>query len=355
MDKFKIDSHKLIYHVGRVNQWLDGKTTYPVYMEISPAGSCNHRCTYCGLDFMEYAPRFLDQDILNLRLAEMGKLGVKGIMYAGEGEPLLHKGFLEIVAATVRSGIDAALTTNGVLLDNSLADALLPRLSWIKVSINAATPQTYSKIHRTKPDDLGKVISNLTYAARVRKKHGLKCALGMQIILLPENAGEVYKLAKIAKDIGMDYLVVKPYSQHPQSKTSKYKFIKYRRYLPLSKKLALLNDKRFNAVFRTHTMQKWDAANRNYKHCLALPFWSYIDAAGGVWACSMYLTKDRFNLGNIYRQSFRQIWESKKHKDLVKYGAEKLDSACCRVNCRMDEINRYLWELKNPSEHVNFI
>ena len=355
MDKFKIDSHKLVYHVGRVNDWLEGKVIYPVYMEISPSGSCNHRCTYCALDFMEYAPRFLDKNILNLRLAEMGKLGVKGIMYAGEGEPLLHKDFPEIVATTKASGIDSALTTNGVLLDNSAAEALLPRLSWIKVSINAATPKTYSKIHRTRPGDFGKVISNLTYAARARRKHAYKCALGMQIILLPENAGEVYKLAKIAKDIGMDYLVVKPYSQHPQSKTSKYKDIKYDRYLPLAGKLASLNDKRFNAIFRTHTMKKWDAAERNYKHCLALPFWAYIDAAGGVWACSMYLRKDRFSLGNIYRQSFRRIWESKKRRDLVQYAAEKLDSACCRVNCRMDEVNRYLWELKNLPEHANFI
>jgi len=25
------------------------------------------------------------------------------------------------------------------------------------------------------------------------------------------------------------------------------------------------------------------------------------------------------------------------------------------VGCRMDEINRYLWELKHPHPHVNFV
>jgi hypothetical protein len=34
---------------------------------------------------------------------------------------------------------------------------------------------------------------------------------------------------------------------------------------------------------------------------------------------------------------------------------KKLDVSRCRVNCRMDEINRYLWDLKSPPEHVNFI
>ena len=27
----------------------------------------------------------------------------------------------------------------------------------------------------------------------------------------------------------------------------------------------------------------------------------------------------------------------------------------CRELCRLDEMNRYLSELKNPGEHVNFI
>ena len=70
MDKYRIDSHKLLYHVSRVNDWLEGKNVYPIYAEISPAGTCNHRCTYCALDFMEYQPRFLDKEMLKERLSE---------------------------------------------------------------------------------------------------------------------------------------------------------------------------------------------------------------------------------------------------------------------------------------------
>lgn len=355
MDKFKIDSHKLIYHVKRVNNWLDGKNIYPIYAEISPSGTCNHRCTYCALDFMDYRSRFLDTDLLKERLSEMASLGLKSVMYAGEGEPLLHKDICEIINHTKKVGIDVALTTNGVLLNESLVESMLSSMTWIKVSINGATKETYAKIHRTKPEDFDRVIRNMSYAAEIRKEKGYKCTLGMQIMLLPENSQEISLLAQKARDIGMDYLVVKPYSQHPLSRTTQYKDIKYGDYLHLIDKLNAFNDKNFSVIFRINTMKKWDEGKRNYKHCYALPFWSYIDAAGTVWGCSAYLTDERFRYGNIHENTFREIWENQKRLISIRWAEAKLDTHECRVNCRMDEINRYLWELKNPSEHVNFI
>jgi len=355
MDKFRIDSHKLIYHVPRVNDWLAGKNIYPIYMEISPAGSCNHRCVYCALDFMCYKPRFLEKDTLKRRLSEMGKLGVKSIMYAGEGEPFLHKDIIDIINHTKKAGIDVAITSNGVLFDRKIADNTLKNITWIKVSINAGTKDVYAKIHRTNPDDFEKVMKNMSYAAKLKRKKRYACALGMQLVLLPENHKEVAVLAKKARDIGMDYLVVKPYSQHPLSKTTKYKDIKYRDYLCLAQELTKFNSEKFNVVFRFNTMKKWDEAERDYKHCLALPFWAYIDSNGDVWSCSIYLTKEKFRLGSIYKNSFGEIWENKKRLELVRWCSEDLNTDRCRINCRMDEVNRYLWELKYPPRHVNFI
>ncbi len=355
MDKFRIDGHKLFYHVARVNDWLRGENIYPVYVEISPIGSCNHRCIYCALDFMKYRPRFLDKDLLKNRLSEMAGLGIKSVMYAGEGEPLLHKDIADIVDHTKKSGIDVAITTNGVLFDTRLSESILADLTWIKVSINAATKETYSKVHRTNPDDFVKVFKNMSHAARIRRNRHYKSTLGMQIMLLPENYREISLLAKKAKDIGMDYLVVKPYSQHPFSKTTRYKNIKYSNYLKLADKLNKFNSKKFNLIFRIHTMKKWDESRRGYNHCLALPFWGYIDAGGGVWNCSAYLSDRRFRLGDIHKNKFQDIWGSAKRSRLTRWASKRLNTDECRTNCRMDEINSYLWELKHPNEHVNFI
>ncbi len=355
MDKYKIDNHKLMYHIPRVYDWLKGKKTYPVYMEVSPSGACNHRCLYCGLDFMGYKPNYLKSDILKERLSELGDLGLKSIMYAGEGEPFLHPEMVSIIEYTKKSGIDVALTTNGVLLRKEIIERVLINTEWIKVSINGGTKETYAKIHQSKPDDFDKVIKNLGFAAKIKKDKGLKCVLGMQLVLLPENHHEVVSLAKLAREIGMDYLVIKPYSQHPQSKTNKYSTMKYSDFDHLTEKLDKINSNSFDVVFRSNAMKKWDNNHRNYEHCLALPFWSYIDASGNVWGCSVYLGDERFCYGNIYENRFKEIWEGEKRQKSLWWVENELDTNQCRVNCRMDEINRYLWELKNPSEHVNFV
>jgi len=355
MDQYRIDSHKLIYHVDRVSDWLSGGDIYPIYMEVSPIGACNHRCTYCGLDYMEYQPRSLETGLLKERLTELGRLGLKSIMYAGEGEPFLHKDLVEIITHTKRSGIDVAITSNGVFFDDRVTDEALAAITWIKVSFNAGTKETYARIHRTKEEDFDRVLENIRKAVERRKRIGASTTIGMQMILLPENADEATTLARVAREAGADYLVIKSYSQHLKSITREYEGFSYSSHMELDEELRKFNDENFEVIFRSNAMRKLEQGERGYTRCLALPFWSYIDSGGGVWACSAYLGDDRFLLGNIHDNTFEEIWKGERRKEVMEFVARELDTSECRKNCRMDEVNRYLWELKRPKAHVNFI
>lgn len=355
MDKYQIDAHKLLYHPKRVADWVKGRNIYPIYMEISPTSACNHRCIFCGLDFIGYKKRYLETGRLMEILSELWRLGIKSIMYAGEGEPFLHRDMADIVQATHRCGIDAAVTTNGVLLTPDICEKVLPASQWIRVSCNAGTADTYSKIHRTRAEDFDRVMDNLDHAVRLKKSGGLACTLGLQILLLPDNAHEIEALAVQVRDLGLDYLVVKPYSQHPQSRTEKYKNISYESYAHLAERLGKLDSEDFQVIFRQDAMKKWDEKKKPYNRCQALPFWSYVDALGNVWGCSVYLGDERFLYGNIYSQNFQQIWEGEKRARSLACVESEIDPASCRVNCRMDAVNRYLWQIRHPSSHVNFI
>lgn len=354
-DSYLIDGHKLTYHPREVARWMRGEDVFPLYVEISPAGGCNHRCVFCALDYLGYAPRFLDTAVLRERLSEMGRLGVRSVLFGGEGEPLLHKDLVELAVHAKGSGIDVALTTNGVLLSEPVAAGLVPVASWIKVSLNAGDAATYAALHRTRESDFELVLANIARTASLVASTGAGCAVGVQAILLPENAGGMETLAARARDAGADYLVVKSYSQHGRSVTRRYERFDYSPYLELSERLGRFATDRFKVIVRTRAMRKLSEGDRGYDRCLALPFWAYVDSGGGVWGCSAHLGDDRFRYGSLCEQAFAEIWLGEKRRRLNEFVSGEFDPAACRRNCRMDEVNRYLWSLRHPPAHVNFI
>ena len=361
-DRYAIDSHKLVYHPKRVadflaarDDWEKLQHIYPLYVEISPVGACNHRCTFCAVDYIGYKPTRLSLPVVERALAEMGLKGVKSVMFAGEGEPMLHTQIDRMVLAAARAGIDTAMTTNASVLSDAFVEHALPLMSWIKASVNAGTAQSYARIHRCKEQEFAKVLSNLRRMVEARRQGGYACVLGAQILLLPENAAEVETLARICRDdIGLDYLVVKPYSQHLASMNQRD--IRYQDYAGLHEQLKALNTERFSVIYRENTMKKHDQQQR-YERCHATPaFWAYIMATGAVYGCSAYLLDSRFDYGNINESSFGEIWQGSARRENFRYIREELDINECRVNCRMDEVNRYLDRLvKQDVMHVNFI
>ena len=324
-------------------------------MEISPSGACNHRCVFCALDFMKYRPLFLDSHILIDRLFEMADFGLRSIMFAGEGEPLIHRDILHIAGKAREAGLDIAFTTNGVLLNEKTSSGLLPVTEWIKVSCNAGSAETYSALHRCPSTDFNRLFTNLETAVKIKTSSHLSCTLGLQMILLPENREEVIDLALRCRDIGLDYLVVKPYSQHPQSTTRTHANLRYSGFDLPEEKLKELETDAFSIIHRRDSMDTWDRGAHRYDRCLALPFWSYLAASGDIYGCSMFLNDDRFCYGNIHHQSFKDIWLGEKRRASLDWVANHLDVHSCRINCRMDKINQYLWSLTHPPAHVNFI
>lgn len=351
-DRYRIDSHKLHYHPDRVAQWLAADTwekarsVYPIYWEITTAAACNHRCTFCSVDAIGYPAILMDALTLDKRMYEAAQMGVKSVMFAGTGEPLLHKRIDTINLGAREAGLDTAFTTNGVLLDRL---STLPLASWVKVSLNAGTRESYAAIHQTDAKDWDRVWRNIEHAAKLKGS----CALGVQCVVLPENVDDMDALARMARDSGADYLVLKPYSQSTFSIVQRDD-INYGEMLEYLASLEAYSTASFKVLPRVDAL-KQESEFHHYDRCRATPnFWTYTMADGRMFACSAHLMDDRFCLGNINTQSFQEIWEGAERKRVWEM-MHTFDIRQCRLNCRMDKPNRYLHELDGHQAHVNYI
>lgn len=351
-ENIRMDSHKLIYHPEAVARWLKGENIYPIEIEISPSGACNHRCVFCAVDYIGYQPAFLDKDTILRDIKQMSTRGLKSVICSGEGEPLLNKDMADIANGIKACGVDVAMSSNGVLFTKEKAEECLGAFTWIRFSISSMEKGSYEKIQRGKEGDLKRVKENLEDAVRVKKNKGLNTTLGVQCLLLPDNIGQLTDMAKELREIGVDYLTIKPYSQHLHSE-NKFE-IDYADMLDLDKELKQYATEEFSIYFRANAMSKMHH-EKCYKQCYGLPFMTHIDAKGNVWPCVAHIGTKEFCFGNIYEQPFEEIWEGTKRQEVIQNLSVLDINKVCREACRLDEINKYLNELKHPGDHVNFI
>lgn len=348
-----IDSHKLHLHPDRTSDWLFSRNIPPIYVEVSPSSMCTQSCTFCAIDFvLEEEKGYIDDDFLLQAIKEMGRVGVRSILFAGEGEPLLHSCLPDFILQAKISGIDVAVATNGTFVSSSFIEKL-SYLSWIRFSVNGGNEEVYKKIHQCRSGVWDNVWVNIKDVVKVKKekKYGLK--VGVQCVLLPENEDSIVELLTKCEFAGVDYLSIKPFNQHPLQKGTRYK-----EYTPSLEKLherastlrskveLIVKDNAFNAL----------KDERRYGRCLSVPhFWAYISTNGDVYGCSNFLGDDRFKYGNIHEKGFIDIWNGSRREEAKIYMKSLHDVKECRKGCRMDKCNQYLWELIHHPEHWSFI
>lgn len=348
------DGHKLILYPKEVNRVIEGDFDNSLLqVEIGPTNVCNHHCNYCALEWVKRDGDYIEKQSMFSALEDMSKMGVLGVYFAGEGEPLIHKYLPEFIKKASDLEIGVSLSTNGSLLTKDISEKILPYLSWIRIGVDASTPETYSKIHGVPKSVFKKVIDNLTSAAIVKKNNNYKVDIGVQSLLLTENVQEAVSLTSIIKDTGVDNIQIKPFAQHPYAKT-RNDLVNYDdlRLIEIKKEAEKFEDENFKVVYRDQAMRRVIDPAADYTECGGLAFWTLIDAKGEVIPCNPCYDKPEFSFGNIHNQSFKDIWFGLKRKDVLK---NLKRSECKEYICRLDIFNRFISRIKNKEPNDCFI
>lgn len=352
-DRFNLDSHKFYYHPEAIYDFVHNKPAKPIYVEISPTAYCNHRCVFCHYNYLGHQGRFEDSNRLLSLIDEVKNVGAKSVVFAGTGEPLLNKHTIDSIVYAKSIGLDVGMSTNGALLKTGDFEALVKALTWIRFSFNATDAQTYAHIHQTKAEDFEKVLHNIAQLVEAKKRLNASITIGVQFILLPDNHAFLETLVQRLKAIGVDYFVIKQFYKHSKNRFQIKEAFPTEAVMKSLMELSLMyNDATFNLIVRSPQVLEED---RKYTQCYGLPYILYIREDGNLFTCFSFQHDEKTILGNIFEYSLESIWCSKQKEEALHYINTCIDKNRCQPSCRHHHINNYLWELKHPSSHINFI
>lgn len=203
---------------------------------------------------------------------------------------------------------------------------------------------------------MAKVLSNITYASRLRQEEGLELDLGAQFVLLPENKDSLLEGVQAIKDAGLDFISIKPFVfQNLQQKYSNAQRLDMAEVSHLVHEARKHSSESFQVIFRENAFSNTDQ-ERTYKHCRGCSFITTLNSAGEMASCLPYWDRQEFVYGNIYEHTFYEIWNSEKRSKIKEYLETNLDVKHCPKNCRPNAINEFLEDiLEAKVKHVNFI
>ncbi len=124
----------------------------PFAVTVDVTSRCNLRCLGCSTHSpyinrrtaSNSLPEDLDIDLFERLCRELQEMGTHTLVLCGDGEPLLHRQLLHIIRMAKRSGFRTVLLTNGTLIDETKARALVETgIDLVRISLWAATAEDY--------------------------------------------------------------------------------------------------------------------------------------------------------------------------------------------------------------------
>lgn len=202
---------------------LDRAFIGPVDLVLDLIHVCNTNCVHCwihspnasnGLS-VAFKKQAMTLETVKAIVDDACRMGVNGITLLGDGEPLLHPGFLDILKYIRHKNlfIETIAFTNGYCLSASMSRQLIDGgLSQLTCSLPAASPETYARIcSKTGKTGFEQIIGNLKTLNRIKRRQKIHRLFKRKIpevtlafVLHRLNYHEICGMARIAGEVGAD-------------------------------------------------------------------------------------------------------------------------------------------------------
>lgn len=292
-----LSSYYLTRLLKRPVQW-----GLPISISFEPTTSCNLKCPECPSGLRQFTrPRgMLKSEFFSKTIDDIYK-DIVYLTFYFQGEPYLNKNFLEMVSYASSKGLYTATSTNAhFLTDETARKTVESGLDRLIISIDGTTQEVYQQYRRE--GNLEKVIQGARNIVKWKKQLKSKTPfVFFQFLVVRPNEHQIEDVKKLAVDVGVDEV--------------RFKTAQIYDYENDPNKLIPTNEK--YSRYKKNKEGKEVAKNKMANHCWKLWNANVITWDGTVVPCCF--DKDaKHGLGDLKKQSFRDIWHNKSYKKFRK-------------------------------------
>lgn len=325
--------------------------TLPLHFQLEPARGCNLRCRMCQVP--DYTPdQWKNMSLEQFKLI-FDQIQPTNVALSGSGEPFLNPELLDIVRYAKAGHASVLTTTNFTLCTKKLEEIVRSGLDLIKISLDATTPETYQKVRGVDRFDL--IVRDLEELQAVKKRLGSATPyVRLQFVLQADNLGEIEEMVELAHRLRANSVYFQPLEtllipDRKEELTRGVQFEDLKRRLETARDRAAAHKISTNAGVLVRSLPSYF---RKYEPgippkppsrvCL-LPWFSlYITVDGNVRPCCSFGEGETFVLGNLFKQSFAEIWNGPAYQELRRHAVEcRLGYTVCR-NCIPNRLRDFL-------------
>lgn len=287
----------IFQHTITKNSFVIG---YPIELVVDPINVCNLHCPLCptGQGRKERQRGKMSFNNFKRIVDEIGKYLYR-IDLHNWGEPLLNDDIFDIIRYAHYRGIEVRVSTNLNFLDaNKVENLVRSGLDELLVSLDGASQETYEKYRVG--GDFNKVIKGIKAIIEKKKEvNKFTPFITWQFLVMRHNEHEISKAKKMAKDLGVDRLILSSIRCDMGRGlfwNDETKLEKTKKWLPRNEKYKIYSKKQ-----------------KGFKNCNFLWVQSVINWNGSVSpCCAVY--DEKYDFGNMFYSSFKDIWNNKKYR-----------------------------------------
>ncbi len=313
---------KLFYNQEKVDNILKRRLpdmTYPISVELTLTNKCNLNCVYCSdmdLRKRQGMTEMISLETLKKLFDDLASGGTRGVVIEGGGEPTLFDKFKEAVLYARKVGLAVGLITNGT---SSMDKKLLESFEWIRVSLDASTPDEYRNLKGV--DYFERVLDNISCYAKYCD------VVGVGYVVTNNNISQIESLILRLRMMGVSYIQCRPVVDNPELYPKDVDLSSLRYYS--SGKFGVMVDG------MVENAESGNGGNPCYAHSIT----TVISGDGSVYICGRLNIYDWLKpIGNINQDSFRRIWYGDERQNQAEL---LIDAEFCKKNCPQCRISKF--------------